>query len=653
MPTAAETLLSKVKAREAEFEKGWWARAKATSEMYNKPSGVDEAEKYPFNILYANTEILLPALYGRTPRADVVQRWDKPSVPAQVVERMLTVLIDDNTPGIESFDSAVTGSVLSALVPGGGGVRVRHYPNDFLPVRWEEYKYDQLIWASAKKWSKLPWIAFRQHMSVEEIKAEFPKVKEADLKIQREDATDPPAQPERVWVYEVWTKRNRRVQWLCDEYEGKELGAVSDDPLKLAGFYPTPGPLTLVRKPNDLDPTPLYDYYRNQAEELNRVTVRLNSVLSAIRVRGAYNSLLGDTFKTIFKSTTVENELIGTNLPMDPTGAGGLDRHIWLAPLEKLVQVAQQLYIARQNILQVIYQLTGLADIVRGASVASETATAQELKSKWGTVRLRRMQRTVQTYIRDLLRLAADVATTVAPPAQWAQVTGMDLPFAAQKQEAIFAYQQQAMTAEESGQPPPPPPPMLTQPSWEEVLASLSSDESRALIIDIETDSSLEEDANEDRKDVTEFMAALQGLSQGLAPLAAMGPEGVKAIKAITLGVLRKFRLGREVESALKAIPDTPPKPDNAEGEAELKLKELELKQANMAFEHEKASKDQDRMLAERKHQLEMQKLQREEERDVAKHQMEMQKMAMQGRQMMLQATLPAKPAAKPSRTPS
>ncbi|MGA4923428.1 hypothetical protein, partial [Bacillus subtilis] len=77
------------------------------------------------------------------------------------------------------------------------------------PVRWEEYKYDQLIWADGTKWSKLPWICFRHHMSVEEIKQQFPDVKDEDLRIEKEDAADPPAKLERVWVYEVWTKKDR------------------------------------------------------------------------------------------------------------------------------------------------------------------------------------------------------------------------------------------------------------------------------------------------------------------------------------------------------------------------------------------------------------------------------------------------------------
>jgi hypothetical protein len=44
----------------------------------------------------------------------------------------------------------------------------------------------------------------------------------------------------------------------------------------------------------------------------------------------------------------------------------------------------------------VIFQLTGIADIMRGSSQASETLGAQEIKQAWGTMRLKRMQKEVQ-----------------------------------------------------------------------------------------------------------------------------------------------------------------------------------------------------------------------------------------------------------------
>lgn len=630
-------LLKSVQDRKKVFEQGWWKRAEAAEKMYESPKSTDQAEIVAFNILYANTEILLPSLYSSTPRPDVTARWDAPKEPAMAAERLLTVLIDDNTPGSESFDLAMEGATLSALVPGAGGVRLRSYTGEKAALKWEEFKYNTFLWGYARKWSKVPWIAFMHSLTKDELQAQF-RLSDDDIKniaTDEEDSTG--KKPTTWWVYEVWDKKTKKVCYLCDAIKGKECLREEADPMGLAGFYPTPGPLTLVRKPKDLEPSPLFDYYRNQAEELNRVTVRLNRILAALRVRGAYNSLFGDAFKDILDESSSENSLVPTKFALNPEV--GLDKQMWLMPLEKLVQVAQQLYTARQSILQVIYQLTGLADIVRGASVASETATAQQLKNKWGTIRLKRMQRTVEHYVRDLLRLAVDAATVVFPQQQWAEMTGLQYPTAQEKQQAVLAYQEQAMLAGPD-QPPAPPPPILKAPTWEDVLSALTSDSRRSYIIDVETSSTLEVDAAYDREEVVQFMQAMQGLAAGLQPLVALGPQGMAAAKSIILAVIKRFKLGREVEGTLKDLPvQSPPQPgqesaaevEKAKADTE-KMKaqaEIETMNMEMAFKREE-------------HAMKMRELQRKEQIDLAKHQRQTQ-------QMVFQAMNPPPPPAKPA----
>jgi len=630
--------LSRVQARKSKFEKGWWKRAEKAQDMYDKPQSDAEKDQVPFNILYANTEILLPSLYSSTPRPDVTARDGTPPEPAQAAERLLTVFVDDNTPGGENFDCAVEGSVLSALVPGCGGVRIRHFPGDSMPVRWEEYKYNQLVWGYAKKWSRVPWVSFLHPMTKAEIVREFAITDEQRLKVDKddEDSNDP-----TVWVYEVWIKATKEVLFLCEEWEDVCLRAVNNDPLKLAGFYPTPGLLTLVRKPSDVDPVPLFDYYANQAEELNRVTVRLNKVLSAIRVKGVYHPLLGDTIKNMLNSENGENDMVATDKPLDMSNGGGFDKFIWMLPIEKLITVAQQLYQARQAIQQVIYQITGLADIVRGASVASETATAQELKSKWGTVRLRRMQRTVQIYVRALLRLAVDAATTVMRPEDWAAVTGLQFPFNVQKQQAVLAFQQQAMLAQQSGQQPPPPPPIVTQMTWEDIVARLADDRMRAYTIDIETMSTVDNDASADKQEVVDFMTAFASLTQGLAPLTAMGPAGIKAAKTIVLAVARRFKLGREVEAALKGLPESvptpPPDASQQKGQVEAQVAQADA-QAKSEANKLKAQVDQ------QKANFDMADLARKDAVVQRRHEVEMQRLEAESAKIAMMARMPMSP---------
>ena len=54
-----------------------------------------------------------------------------------------------------------------------------------------------------------------------------------------------------------------------------------------------------------------------------------------------------------------------TSLRLQSQGSSGLDKAIWLFPIEKIVPVLQQLYTQRQQIKQVIFEINGIADIMR------------------------------------------------------------------------------------------------------------------------------------------------------------------------------------------------------------------------------------------------------------------------------------------------
>jgi hypothetical protein len=86
--------------------------------------GGDKQEETPYNILYSNTETLLPALFSQTPRP-VVQRRFKDEDPlgkaaAEAGQRTLGFLLDTNVEGYETFQESVQAAVLDALLPGRG-----------------------------------------------------------------------------------------------------------------------------------------------------------------------------------------------------------------------------------------------------------------------------------------------------------------------------------------------------------------------------------------------------------------------------------------------------------------------------------------------------------------------------------------------------
>jgi hypothetical protein len=578
--TEARKLLDSIKSREKFFESGWWKDAERATELYNCEK---DDPKNPYNILYSNTEVLKPSLYSATPKPDVRTRFlDSPSTPlTKLVENLLIVFSDTSSPGYESLDLSMGDATSSSLIAGLGFIRLRHYPDRPFPLCTESGHYKGLIWAAGRKWAKLPWIAFRHELTKEELFKQFNISPDGEGDYQPEDSSDDEdksADKNKSIVYEVWVKEDREVKFLCEDW-APVLLKETPDPMKLEGFYPTPGLLLMTSKPGRIIPTPLYSYYRNQAEELNRVTARLNKVLAAIKVRGAYNSLLGKELAQMLSDDQMENALI----PAEESGLlaqnGGFDKQIWLLPIEKLVEVATQLYQARIQIKQVIYEITGLSDIIRGSSIASETATAQNLKNKWGSIRLRDMQKSVASYVRDIYRLVVDASVQLIPPEQWKAITSA--PLLTESEKAIAA--QQAMYNQMLGRPVDPAVAQsLQQPTIEEILKKISSDASRAYTINVQSDSTIDLDTATDKQEVIEFMNAMGQVMAGLQPLASLGPTGLEAAKAILIATCQRFKFGLGIVDSLKAVQQPPPAQTGPTPEQQQKEKDLTAQEAQL-----------------------------------------------------------------------
>ena len=596
-------------------EKDYRTEGKRIREIYNG----QKRDTFPFNILYSNTETLLPALYGATPKP-IVQRRFKDADPvgraaAMAGQRMLEFLIDTNIEDYETFDAAMRDSALDALLPGRGVARVRYdadvvaVPTGALgdegeplldeetgePVTAEEKAaelvcmenvcWDRVYFGYAKKWQNVPWVAFEHYMDKSECAAMFGKAiaerltyNEADDSERDEEGSrkETPAsaadQGERktCLVYEIWKKKGKKVCFFADCYLDGYLKE-EDDPLELSGFYPTPRPMAFLTKTNDLTPSALYLLYENQAKELNRISVRINRIVEAIKVRAAYDGSLGDTLNDLLKGD--DNSMTPTDNASNIALQGGLDKYIWFMPLEMLAAVLKQLYAARYECKQIIYEVTGLSDIIRGASVASETATAQTIKDRWGSLRIKMSQQEVRRYVRDSLRMMLEVAAKKFSPETFAKMTG--LPFTtqaakAQAQALLQAAQQRAGQVPVGPDGKPQIPPAIQQalaqaqqtmatPDWESVIALLKDDLSRAYRIDIETNSTVQVDEQEDKALITEALGALGQFLKGVQPLVETGAMPFEASKSMLLSIVRRFRFGTEVEEEIKSM--QPPKP--------------------------------------------------------------------------------------------
>lgn len=611
-----------------------------------------EEKKVPFNILYSNTETLLPALYSSLPRPVVQRRFKDGDMvgkaSAKAGERVLEFLLDTNIEGYETYDECVRAATLDGLLSGRGLTTVKYdaelsempkeesddensepsYEKKSELVCVETRSWDKVYFGYAKRWAKVPFIVYEEFIDKTEAIRLFGEelasklqynTKDEDTEKETDDNDgDTSGQLSKTaCVYQIWHKKTKKVIFISPDYKEGYLKE-TDDPLGLTGFFNMPRPIMFLEKSNDLTPVALYKLYENQATELNRLTVRIQKVVEAIKARGIYDSELGDDVARIMEES--DNALVPADKSSSLAAEKGLGNAIWFMPIEQLVNVLVQLYQARNQCKQIIYEITGISDIMRGSTNANETLGAQEIKKSFGTLRLKRLQSEVQRYARDLLRMMLEIAATKFSQETWQKMTG--LPYLTDEQKQMLEMQVQQ--AQQLGQELPPE--ILEQmqtPTWTQILDMLKDDVQRAYRVDIESNSTVQPEATEDQKHIAEVMNALAQYMNGISPLVVSGALPFEAAQAMMLAISRRFRFGSEIEEHILKM-KAPEKEDTqaaeqakqqaeaqskqADLQAQAQAKQIDLQAESQKFQAEKQfeAMSQDKDLAAKKELLQM-----------------------------------------------
>ena len=665
-----------------ETEKDWRDDAKSVVDIYRGEdvaatavgSDGQKMRRNTFNILWSNIETLKPAIYNKTPVPNVQRRFKDEDqlgkAVAQVLERSLEFMVDAS-----DFDRPMSDAVDDYLLVGRGVTRVRYVPTFGTPEQPEgempgemEENYEEPVGevvkeevvaeavaykdfrrGPANKWSEVDWVGFQHKLTKQDIQEKFGEEMADSVGIDvyaREDdtydnETNRSQREGRVRVWEIWCKATKKVYFIAPSFKDKPLNE-TDDPLGLSGFFPVPRPIYSLTTTDSLIPVSEYYLYQTLATELNNVTKRIIDILKGLRLRGIYDSRMAEIERLMDSGDNKMIPLDGASQYLD---AGGLDKAIWMMPIDKYVGVVNQLYAYRQNLITSIYEITGISDVLRGSSVASETATAQSIKANYGSMRLQRRQREVQRYARDVIRLMAEVIAEQFSVDTLQKMTGLNFPteeekvmMQSQMQMQMQQFQMQAQQMQMQGQQPPQPPQpdpqmleRLEQPTWEQIQQVARDDLMREFKVDIETDSTVAANDAEQQQNITELLTGITSFLNGIAPAVESGAVPMETAKSLLMAAVRRFKLGTEVETAVDKIGDQPiqnPEQQAGEsGEAEMAKQQAEMARLQSEQQAEMAKQKMELELAQSKHQMEMQKLEREAQIDQADHQMKMQEM--------------------------
>lgn len=700
---------SKAKAYKRWIKKGEKIIKRYRDERQADDSAIDsdEPQGSKFNILWSNVQTLQPALFAKPPKVVVERRYlDRDPtgrVASTIMERAISYEMES-----AGLDATIRRVVLDRLLPGRGVIWVRYQPTfqampskttdpeqDKTQAAEEEKVYecvdvDYVDWrdfltAPVRAWEECPWIRREVRMTRPELVERFgPNGKRVKLDWSptqdKLNETPPDAQQDernnkgRVW--EIWDKAKRQVIWISPGYDG-----VLDrkaDPLKLDGFYPTPKPLSATLTNDSLIPVPDFIEYQDQARELDNLTARIEALTAAIKAAGVYDASIPELSRMLTED--FENRLVpcenwaSFSEKMGSSGMGG----IWLIPIKDMAAVLIQLYDARDRVKQVLYEVTGISDIVRGqaSTGTAKTATEQRIKGQFASLRLNDMQADVARYVRDCLRLIGEVIAEHFDPMTLYLISGYE-----QYAQDQFSPQPQPGMGHNGGPPmegvpqqPGMPPGMPMQPdpaaiaqqkakeAFVGAIKLLKDERLRGFRIDIETDSIIEPDQQQVQQGRTEFLAAVGQFLEKAVPLGQVMPQFMPLLGKMLLFGARGFKAGRDLESALEQMVDDlqnqaknpPPKqpsPEEIKAQAEIQKQQMEGQRMQMQAQIDQQKATQDLEMQRQKNAMDMERMQMELQMKREELELKRQEMQLKQQGMVVDAQIKQQTAAMDMQT--
>jgi hypothetical protein len=365
-------------------------------------------------LLWANLEVMKPTVYSRPPQPVVQPRFkDRKELPRKAGDVMERALISD-VEADDLHDTLLLGRD-DLCVAARGVVWLTDGERDGVPVAMAEH-LDRKDWRCepSRKWSEVGWVARRAFMDRREVKDRFKEVPPT-MKFEKRKVGDFMGE-KKASVWEIWHKADNCVVWVSEDVE--DVLDKREPHLKLTRFFPCPKPAYGTLERGTLTPIPDPVYYLDQLEEINDTTARIAALTDAVKMRGFYpagTSDVAEAIETAFKSLddrammTPINSLssLGPNVSLK-------DAILWL-PVVEVMTTIQGLIEIRRQLIEDVYQITGLSDIMRGSTDPNETLGAQELKSQYGSVRVREKQAEMQRLSRDVIRLKGEIMAENVP----------------------------------------------------------------------------------------------------------------------------------------------------------------------------------------------------------------------------------------------
>jgi hypothetical protein len=535
------------------------------------------------------------------PKPDVSRRHKDSDPVARVASMLLERALDFEITNTEDFYHALNSCVYDRFLGGRGTSWIRYEPiietddtfisedeldsdnvSEYLDI--EQTPVDYVHWRdfghnSARTWDEVSCVWRKVYMTRPMLKERFPEDKFDDLwkRIPLDASPDEPRTKmtegvtKRGLIYEVWDKEEKCVYWIS-----KSMGKILDkreDPLQLEEFFPCPEPMFSTLTNETLVPVPDFTLYQDQANELDTLSDRIKGLVDAMKVRGFYDAANADLGRLFTEGDN--NTLIPVKNYAAFAEKGGLGGAVEFVDLTPIANALNMAYQAMGQVKQQIYDITGISDIVRGASVASETATAQQIKGQYATLRLKTYQDEVARFASQILKIKAQIICQHFQPETIMKIGGAEL---------LSDTDQQLIP---------------------QAIQLLQDNPMRTFRIEIATDSMLYADEVQEKQDRVEFLQATSSFIEKAIQGAQAVPELTPLLMDLLKFGVQGFRVGRTLEGEFDTFADAekekqaqaqanpqPPAPDpemiKAQAEQQKMQMEAQLEQMRMQLESQK-----------------------------------------------------------------
>ena len=523
-------------------EKDWRDRGRAVVARYRDERSADSfgAGLYKqFNILWSNTETMKGALFARMPKADVRRRYnDNNPITRQTAIVLERALQYGNE--VYSADKPIKAALEDYLLPGRGVVWVVYEPIFvketiqvesldefgnmimidqeeeriadqrcyFEYVNWEDYRE-----SPAKRPEDVYWKARRHLLTRDElIEKGFKNASNIPLNWSPEPSEGYSEEYSEVFsraeVWEIWDKYKEKRYYISKGYN--EILAEDDDPYGLEKFFPCPDSLVAIRTNETSVPIPEFTLYQDQADELDRITTRISNLIEGLKRRGIYDASVPELSHL---ADAGDNDFVPSENFAQLASKGGLGAVFQQEDIAPIAQVLAGLYQQRNQVLDTIYQITGISDLIRGSTKASETATAQQLKAQFGSMRMRRKQSEIAEYIRDLFRIKAELIAEHYEPEILAAMTALTIT--------------------------------------PEMMQILRDDKLRSYSIDIESDATIFTDEEEEKRTRIEFLSSFGSYLERAVGIATKAPDLTPLAFQALRFLMGAWKVGRNFEDVI------------------------------------------------------------------------------------------------------